>query len=276
MEFRVNAIMKKTTFFIYFLFLSFFCLAQNETELDSVYIEGGQLVTGYLHEHKKQEYVLLESEYNQIIKLESGVKVPLAAGELAHIDYENIERVIENQILLSPSEAKNRLHQSGPYMITSMGFSMSYGSVINRVFSTSRHLNFIVGQQWSPHLFTGLGIASDLYEIELHSTISFIPIYVEGIYLFRKKAFTPYISLAVGYGIAHKARSDFKTSSHNGGWMLNPKIGIKVPTMLIQGLFLYGGYKIQDSYVEQETLGSFTSHQKLLLRRFELGMGLLF
>ena len=268
--------MKNIIFFAYFSLLPFFCFSQNETELDSVYMKGGQLITGYLHEHVELEYVLLESEYNQVIKLESGVKIPLAAGEQAQIDYENIERVIEHQILVSPSSIKNRLHQSGPYMLTSMGFSMSNGSVINRVFSTSRHLNFTMGQQWSPHLFTGVGIASDLHEIDLHSTISFIPIYVEGIYLFRNKTFTPFVSLSVGYGIAHKAHSDFRTSSHNGGWMLNPKLGIKFPAMLIQGLTLYGGYKIQDSYVEQETLGSFTAHQDLLLRRFEIGMGLLF
>ena len=259
-----------------------FLSAQVETELDSLYLPNGKLITGYLQNSPTEEYIIFESLYNDIIEVgeeDEKIRIHLFAGGQISLPRNYIKSIHENSISRKPILSADNLDSKGLYGITSIGFSSGSSSRFNNTFSTGRHLNFILGYQWTPHLLTGIGIGADIHEVDPINDLAFTTVYADVRYFILKKSVTPYISLGVGYGISKDMEKEVLSSKHTSGLMLNPKLGIKLSPNWLEGIFLYAGYKIQKTIFEKDNNVGGSSYiyiHDLELRRFELGLGFVF
>jgi hypothetical protein len=267
---------------IFFLSLFSTCFAQSETELDSIYLQNGQMLRGYIHKLVMDDYLLFESLTNELINLGEGeekIKVHVFAGGQISLPMEYIKSIIEHQIPNTPIFSTKHLDTKGVYGITSLGISIGNGTELQTRFSSGRHFNFVLGYQLSSHFLIGVGAGSDLHEIDRITELAFTPIYLDLRYFVLKKAFTPYISLGIGYSLGNTEAKSIVQSHYSNGWMINPRVGLKLTPKWLEGIFLYTGYKIQYTTFERENQsqrGNYTLSQKLLLRRFEMGLGFVF
>jgi len=136
-----------------------------------------------------------------------------------------------------------------------------------------------VGMQLMGHyLFTkslsiGIGVGLDQYKSMYTEQI--MPVTMEFQASFGRKKLIPYYSMGLGYGFAIKDKSE-ELSKAEGGYVINPVIGIKLRSDQI-GFRLYTGLKFQKAYFESfETFGSGTINRKIVFKRILIGAAISF
>lgn len=186
---------------------------------DTVYLQSGAAVFGKI----------IEADSVQ------GITIVNTCG-IEKIHPQSIERVAR----FVPKE-KTARPPIGYFNYSSAG--LLAGSGING-FIPIPSLTTINGLHFNDKLFIGLGVGFEYYNW------STMPLFISGTYLLRPDAFSPYVSMKLGYGFAIEKYNNINYNGFDmrnfGGIMLSPEAGVSIPISEFSSLMLGLGYHFQE------------------------------
>jgi len=138
--------------------------------------------------------------------------------------------------------------------------------------TTSVGFHVATGYQFDSGLSAGIGTGFTFY----HDPLSLVPVFLAGSYRFSEGDLSPFISLKLGYSISILSDTDTYVESHQGGLMLNPTLGVQIPTEYAFGLQLSAGYRLDRSGFNREGFDGRTIETDITYRRFMAGIGFSF
>ncbi len=138
--------------------------------------------------------------------------------------------------------------------------------------TTSVGFRIMTGYRFNQTFSAGIGTGFTFY----HDPLSLVPVFLTGSYRFSDGDLSPFISLKLGYSISVLSDTDTYVESHKGGLMLNPAIGVQIPTNYNFGIQLSAGYRLDQSSFNREGFDGRTIETDITYRRFMGGIGFSF
>lgn len=138
--------------------------------------------------------------------------------------------------------------------------------------TTSVGFRIMTGYRFNPVFSAGIGTGFTFY----HDPLSLVPVFLTGSYRFSDGDLSPFISLKLGYSISILSDTDTYVESHRGGLMLNPAVGVQIPTKYAFGLQLSAGYRLDRSGFNREGFDGRPIETDITYRRFMAGIGFSF
>jgi hypothetical protein len=235
-----------------------YSFAQKKSGIDVVYLKDGSMVKGLIFENISNDHVKIEAK----------------DGTIWNFKYDDIESINpdENSVV--------KVKDNGYYNNTSMGVLIgdnSYtGSMVN--FSFNMVNGYQIKQRWQ----TGVGTGMDIMLGQL-----FLPVTVDVKYVFRKKAFSPFVGVKAGYAFSGSKNDDYDYPYYDIGWYYprnyegGPVAGIEVGIRNYSsehfGLSLHVGYRTQQvSTTTYDYQYNIEVVEKIFMQRFNIGVGILF
>jgi len=218
-------------------------VAQSGME-DVIYLNNGGIIRG------------------QIIEREEGkpIKIETAGRNVRVVSRADIEK-IEREPIPSPVN-----YQTSGY-VNHTGINLLPGGN-----STMVRFQMINAYRFSAKFSAGIGVGYVPY----NDPLGLVPVFVEGRYQFLEANITPFVFFRTGYGISILADDDIQTENHQGGWVVNPGIGVVFYTKGGLGWSFTAGLNIDHASYDQPGWGSQTVQTKLVYQRLQLGISLSF
>lgn len=138
--------------------------------------------------------------------------------------------------------------------------------------TTSVGFRVATGYQFDSGLSAGIGTGFTFY----HDPLSLVPVFLAGSYRLSDSDLAPFFSLKLGYNISILSDTDTYVESHRGGLMLNPAVGVQIPTKYSFGLQLSAGYRLDRSGFNREGFDGRPIETDITYRRFMAGIGFSF
>lgn len=138
--------------------------------------------------------------------------------------------------------------------------------------TTSVGFRIMTGYRFNPAFSAVIGSGFTFY----HDPLSLVPVFLAGSYRLSDSELAPFISLKIGYSISVLSDTDTYVESHRGGLMLNPALGVQVPTGHTFDLRFSAGYLLERSAYSFEGWDGRTVVTDISYRRFMAGIGIAF
>lgn len=138
--------------------------------------------------------------------------------------------------------------------------------------TTSVGFRVATGYRLGPKFSAGIGTGFTFY----HDPLSLVPLFLTGSYRLSDGDLSPFISLKLGYSISVLSDTDTYVEGHRGGVMLNPAIGVWIPTKYTFRMKVTAGYQLDRSGFSREGWDGRIIETDITYRRFMMGIGLSF
>ena len=225
------------------LCLNFFCNSVNaqsrsNTE-DVLYLKNGWILRGTMTKMGNDSIGILTGDRNQYI---------FPGNEVDHITQEKKKW----------AESDYRNHGFGHF--TEVGALAATKNRPDNVTTAAFSFQTINGYRFNPHLFTGIGIAADLY-----ATQTIIPVFasVRGD-LMTKGIFIPYYFVESGYGF--DITSSSTSIEYKSGAMFATGIGFKIRFSRVAGFNVNFGYRMQKGAIIESGIQKNYTNNRIALR----------
>jgi hypothetical protein len=167
-----------------------------------------------------------------------------------------VERVSTEQRKWSDAEYRN--HGFGHF--TEIGALASTRNRPDNVTTAAFSFQTVNGYHFGPRLFTGIGIAADLY-----ATQTTIPVFASmRANITTSGIFVPYFFMDGGYGF--DITSSTTTISYEGGPMFATGIGFKIRFSRVAGFHVNFGYRMQQGATVESGIRSRYTNNRIALR----------
>ena len=139
--------------------------------------------------------------------------------------------------------------------------------------TTSPRFNIMYGHRISPRSIASIGTGFTFY----NDPLSLIPIFVDIKYDLAPAPSLFFIGLKAGYNISVLTDTDIQVDDHDGGFILNPVIGLNAPTKHGFSFTLSVGYSIEKaSFSREDSWRNRTIETDITYKRLMAGFGLSF
>ncbi|MEL7222287.1 MAG: hypothetical protein AAGJ93_13265 [Bacteroidota bacterium] len=200
-----------------------FLLAQQEEQLDFVYLYGDNFLKGKIIDTVDQHYIRLN------VLGDSTLLIPMRL----------IKEVESNKISFL-REAEGRFVQSDGFFWELAGQFLTAESAVSDIKRLNIGFQFNGGYYVKPWLSLGGGFGLDRYEQVVMPVFTQIRMYVPD------RLTTPYLGFQFGRGLAVEQlfnRDEFDDS--RGGWMWYPSLGLRIASHRDADFHIDMGYKFQ-------------------------------
>lgn len=249
----------KTTFFLritlaFFLNLLIFSVlilspviiqAQSEPKTeDVIYLKDGGILRGKIFD----------------VNNDGVLKIETAGRNVFVVQMTEVARITEELLPVS------RYYKTSGY-INNSGFDLLAGRD-----KTTPYFYTMNGYQFSPQLAAGIGIGY----IPYRDPLDLLPVYLQVNINLREANTTPFLFLKTGYNFTVTSGPDNLIESHQGGWMLNPGIGIQFYLSEGFGMYIDMAYNVNNAGYEEEGFQGATIENDLTYKRVMFGLGFSF
>lgn len=207
---------------------------------DVVYLKNGSIIHG----------IIIEQVPNQSVKIQT------KDGNVFVYRIDEVEKLTKEQV--KGSGNINGIKESGFTNITEVNFGFGVGDFSN---DFSYGIQTVNGYLVNPYFSTGLGIGVDKYK-----SVTLIPVFADFRANFIKGNVSPFLSTGIGYSFS-------ATRYDNGGFLLNPAVGVKFFVSSLVALNFSLGYRLQENNFSYAYLfyESYSYRQEAEYLNFKLG-----
>lgn len=128
------------------------------------------------------------------------------------------------------------------------------------------------GVQLNPRFFTGVGVGFTYY----NDPLSLIPLFIDLNYSFKRDGLYPFIFLKSGYNFSVHTDTDYSMTSHSGGPLFNPGMGVQYDTAKNISWQVSIGYNSDQASYREEGFGIQTIETDVNYRRLMFGLAVIF
>lgn len=218
----------------------------------------------------QQNVQLIDGSVFKAQILEQGIdftRVKIISGDVLLLNNELIKSIGEVSIL-KPEKLVRRsaLQHKGNYNIISVGVLAGRDSNLDFNIGSSI-LSFIKGYQFNQYLGVGAGVGLDVYDD------NFVPLHLDFRGNFNIKESTMYYTLQTGYSFSAQDFGSNDDIQLNGGFLVYPAIGVKIPSSTNLDLILEFGYRRQNATRE---FSWNENKDEIVFQRYSFKIGMMF
>lgn len=238
--------------------------AQNTLEdyhvYDKLYLKGGSIFYGKILEYN-DEHIEFEVMNGKVIKFKR----------------KDIKKIVQQ--LSEEAEERFQFKTRSPYNFKETGwynstyFNLPQGFGTGDWWMVGLGLHHIAGYQHKRLLGTGFGLGLDGYQMGEARNV--VAAYGELRGYFLAENFSPFYTLAIGYGFALK-NADKGVIDSKGGFLFNPGLGYRFGGSANANFMMGLGYKLQQATFSNQGWNGSVSKQKYNFNRVDLKIGLIF
>jgi hypothetical protein len=246
-------------------------IAQNG-DLDEVYLKNGSILKGEILKYNQGENLTLKIGDEQIIVIQEANIKEIIQGEV-DIREEGEETTINFPEIEPIEKVPFEYKMEGWYNTTYISFYAGNDGNTddgNGNFKLGSGLHNVVGKQLNQFVGLGLGLGLDNYS-RRGETI--VPLFAElrGYPITGAKQL--YYSFSLGYGFAFK-RESFGIVDANGGYMIQPAVGLRLGTPDGTNVNIDLGYRIQKAFFREQLVNGDVDERNIIFNRLALRVGL--
>lgn len=213
---------------------------------DKLYTKDGSIIIGSI------------TSYDPV----GGVDIMMKNGKVISFANDQVKKVVMHQgeeIVTPVTLRKGRVYNETQF------------SLLTGVSGTGIGIAHSVLYQFHEKIGAGIGIGLDNYYVAPGRDI--YPIFITAKYYLLDSKMSPYFGMRAGYGLAFK-REEEDIVEANGGWMINPQIGLRLGTKKLM-FNMFAGIKLQQA--DYEIVRPWESvSQDIFFKRIELGTSVMF
>ena len=263
--------MKNKLLFLLILQLYSMYLFSQKNPPDKVFLKNGSIITGQISEVKPREYVKINTFCGNLWVFTTNEIEKIEIDNYILEDLGNLNYVAENHLKVkSIYNMTDTLPKNVFFNETSSGLLV--GSRSNDEIAPFSLL-FINGIMIKEKISVGLGTGIEFY------SVNHIPVALDLKYFAGKSKIQPYLGVMGGYSFPTDKNSDeygYEMKA-KGGFLINPQIGIKVPTSGVTSLVFSIGYRHQNLHYDLNELWNDSSEEIIeYYNRVSFRIGLLF
>jgi len=250
--------------FSFLLFSSFTLKAQKTLkdyhQYDKLYLKGGTMFYGKILEFN-EEFVEFEIINGKVVKLKRSM----------------VKKIVQQ--LTKEAERLFQFKTRSPYNFKETGwynstyFNLPQGFANDGWWIAGLGLHHVTGYQHKRLLGTGFGLGLDGYQ--MGDARNVISAYGELRGYFLAENFSPFYTVALGYGFALK-NDDLGVIDSKGGLFFNPGIGYRFGGSANANFMMGLGYKLQQATFSNRGWNGSVSKQKYNFNRLNVRVGLIF
>ena len=136
----------------------------------------------------------------------------------------------------------------------------------SNTYSSAYALHGIMGYQFNPYFYAGVGVSLDVYDSDL-----FVPVFADLRYFFLDGQFSPYFFLDGGYALPVDVDEQLK-----GGPMVNPGVGLRYWLTRVVAVNGSLGYRYQSIPRDVVDIDGTVTTQANYIQSFTIRLGLQF
>lgn len=247
---------KKLSLVIILILAGFVSFAQPNEE-DVVYLKNGSIIRG------------------NIIELvpDGNITIEIMGGSVLVYPMSEVEKMTREENKYNIAEPKPHIiKHRGYFNISEIGFGFGNQNYYYGGITSSISMQTINGMQLCRHLQAGIGLGIDYYTSQ---PVLYNPIFIRISGDIIKSPVTPYYYADGGYTMVWEDDNNENTS-YEGGWMINPGIGVKFYSRTKASYHISFGFKTQLSkytYTNPWDNSVFEEKRKYNRLSMKLGIG---